>query len=71
MNLKDLLDNTIDKSLSNQKWHMLRQTIIKRLLSSGNATITELSSELQSSVPTVTKAVNEGRRLYDRYGKGD
>lgn len=59
MNLKDLLDNSTDKSLSDQKWHMLRQTIIKRLLSSGNATITELSSELQSSVPTVTKAVNE------------
>ena len=59
MNLKDLLDNSIDKSLSNQKWHMFRQAIIKRLLSNGNATITELSFELQSSVPTVTKAVNE------------
>jgi predicted NBD/HSP70 family sugar kinase len=59
MNLKDLLDNSIDKSLSDQKWHMFRQTIIKRLLSNGNATITELSAELQSSVPTVTKAVNE------------
>ncbi len=59
MNLKDLLNSNIDKGLSDYKWHMLRQSIIKRLLSSGNATITELSSELQSSVPTVTKAVNE------------
>ncbi|MFV8327556.1 ROK family transcriptional regulator [Flavobacterium sp. ZS1P14] len=59
MSLKDLLDSSTDKSLSGQKWHMLRQAIIKRLLSTGNATIAELSSELQSSVPTVTKAVNE------------
>ena len=59
MNLKDLLDNSTDKSLSDQKWYKLRQTIIKSLLSSGNSTINELSSELQSSVPTVTKAVNE------------
>jgi predicted NBD/HSP70 family sugar kinase len=59
MSLKDLLDTSKDKSLSGQKWHMLRQLITKRLLSTGNATIAELSSELQSSVPTVTKAVNE------------
>jgi predicted NBD/HSP70 family sugar kinase len=59
MNLKDLLDNSTDKSLSDQKWYKLRQTIVKSLLSNGNSTINELSSELQSSVPTVTKAVNE------------
>jgi predicted NBD/HSP70 family sugar kinase len=59
MSLKDLLDSSKDKSLSGQKWHMLRQAITKRLLSDGNATIAELSSELQSSVPTVTKAINE------------
>ena len=59
MSLKDLLDASTDNSLSGQKWHMLRQSIIKRLLSTGNATIAELGSELQSSVPTVTKAVNE------------
>ncbi|RED23677.1 putative NBD/HSP70 family sugar kinase [Flavobacterium cutihirudinis] len=59
MSLKDLLDNSKDKSLSEQKWHMLRQLIVKRLLSGGNSTIAELSAELQSSVPTVTKAVNE------------
>jgi hypothetical protein len=59
MNLKDLLDNSKDNTLSGQKWHMLRQAIVKLLLSSGNATIAEISSELQSSVPTITKAVNE------------
>ena len=59
MSLKDLLDNSKDKSLSEQKWHMLRQFITKRLLTGGNATIAELSAEIQSSVPTVTKAVNE------------
>lgn len=59
MSLKDLLDNSKDSTLSGQKWHMLRQSIVKRLLSNGNATIAELSSELQFSVPTVTKAVNE------------
>jgi predicted NBD/HSP70 family sugar kinase len=59
MNLKDLLSSNIDKGLSDYKWNMIRQSIIKYLLSKGNATITELSLELQSSVPTVTKAVNE------------
>lgn len=59
MNLKNLLDISSDNSLSGQKWHILRQSIVKHLLSHGNATIAELSSELQSSVPTVTKAVNE------------
>lgn len=59
MNLKDILDSNVDKTLSDYKWHMLRQVIVKRLLSSGNATITELSLDLQSSVPTITKAVNE------------
>lgn len=59
MSLKDLLDISKDKSLSGQKWHMLRQGITRRLLSEGNATIAELSTELQSSVPTVTKAINE------------
>ncbi|MHC0633567.1 ROK family transcriptional regulator [Flavobacterium sp. MAHUQ-51] len=59
MSLKDLLDASKDKSLSGQKWHMLRQAITRRLLSEGNATIAELSTELQSSVPTVTKAINE------------
>ena len=65
MSLKDLLDISKDKTLSGQKWHMLRQAIVKRLLSAGNATIAELSSELQSSIPTVTKAVNE--LLLDSY----
>ncbi len=59
MNLKDLLDNNVDTTLSDYKWQMLRQAIVKRLLSIGNATITELSMDLQSSVPTITKAVNE------------
>ncbi|MEC5165405.1 putative NBD/HSP70 family sugar kinase [Flavobacterium sp. PL11] len=59
MSLKDLLDLSNDSSLSGQKWHVLRQSIVKRLLSTGNATIAELGAELQSSVPTVTKAVNE------------
>ncbi|WP_432221462.1 ROK family protein [Flavobacterium sp. TMP13] len=59
MSLKNLLDTSTDSSLSGQKWHILRQSIVKHLLSSGNATIAELSAELQSSIPTVTKAVNE------------
>ena len=59
MSLKDLLDSNTDDSLSGQKWRILRQSIVKRLLSAGNATIAELGSELQSSVPTITKAINE------------
>jgi predicted NBD/HSP70 family sugar kinase len=58
MSLKDLLDVSKNKTLSGQKWHLLRQSITKRLLSQGNLTIAELSIELQSSVPTVTKAIN-------------
>lgn len=59
MNIRELLTSSKDTSLSGQKWHMLRQAIVKHLLSSGDATIAEISSELQSSVPTITKAVNE------------
>jgi predicted NBD/HSP70 family sugar kinase len=59
MSLKKILDGSSDNNLSGQKWHILRQLIVKHLLSTGNATIAEMGSELQSSVPTVTKAVNE------------
>ncbi|WP_165021251.1 ROK family transcriptional regulator [Dysgonomonas sp. ZJ279] len=59
MTLKDLLVNSSDNSLSGVKWHTLKQSIVKCLLSIGDATIAELSAELQSSIPTITKAVNE------------
>jgi len=59
MTLKDLLSDSPDNSLSGIKWHTLKQSIVKCLLSIGDATILELSTELQSSIPTVTKAVNE------------
>lgn len=59
MNLKSLLINNSENSLSGTKWHTLKQSIIKSLLSIGNTTIAELSSELQSSIPTITKAINE------------
>lgn len=41
------------------KWLSLKRSIVKCLLSIGNATIAELGVELQSSVPTITKAINE------------
>lgn len=59
MNLKDLLANSLDSSLSGVKWHALKQSIVRCLLSMGDATIAELGTELQSSIPTVTKAINE------------
>ncbi|NDV69703.1 ROK family transcriptional regulator [Dysgonomonas sp. 25] len=59
MNLKTVLGNCEDNSLSGIKWHALKQSIVKSLLSMGDATIAELSTDLQSSVPTVTKALNE------------
>lgn len=59
MTLKDLLADSPDNSLSGIKWHTLKQSIVKCLLSIGDATILELSTELQSSIPTITKAVNE------------
>lgn len=59
MTLKDLLADSPDNSLSGIKWHTLKQSIVKCLLSIGDATILELSTELQSSIPTISKAVNE------------
>lgn len=59
MTLKDLLADSPDNSLSGIKWHTLKQSIAKCLLFRGDATILELSTELQSSIPTITKAVNE------------
>lgn len=59
MGIRDLLTNNIDNTLSGMKWHTLKQSIVRFLLSSGDATIAELSAELQSSIPTVTKAINE------------
>lgn len=59
MGIRDLLSNNIDNTLSGMKWHILKQSIVRFLLTSGDATIAELSTELQSSIPTVTKAINE------------
>ncbi|GAB6009522.1 ROK family protein [Dysgonomonas reticulitermitis] len=59
MTLRDLLADSPDNSLSGIKWHTLKQSIVKCLLSIGDATILELSTELQSSIPTISKAVNE------------
>lgn len=59
MGLKNLLNNNTDSSLSSLKWQTLRQSIVKCLLLTGDVTIAELSTELQVSVPTITKAINE------------
>lgn len=59
MGLKNLLNNNTDSSLSSLKWQTLRQSIVKCLLLIGDVTIAELSAELQASVPTITKAINE------------
>ncbi|MDR1706891.1 ROK family protein [Dysgonomonas sp.] len=59
MTLRDLLADSPDNSLSGIKWHTLKQSIVKCLLSIGDATILELSTELQSSIPTISKAINE------------
>lgn len=59
MGLKNLLNNNTDSSLSSLKWQTLRQSIVKCLLLTGDVTIAELSTELQASVPTITKAINE------------
>ncbi len=58
MSLKDLLADSNDNNLSGLKWHTLRQSILRSLLSFGDVTIAELSSQLQSSIPTITKAIN-------------
>ena len=60
MSLKYLkLGINTENSLSEQKWQIIRLSILKLLLAGGNKTIAELGFELQLSVPTVTKAVNE------------
>lgn len=54
-----LLKESKDESLSGVKWHVLKRSIIKSLLTQGDSTIADLSANIQSSIPTVTKAVNE------------
>lgn len=59
MSFNALLKESKDDSLSGVKWHILKQSIVKSLLVDGDSTIADLSSNVQSSIPTVTKAVNE------------
>lgn len=59
MNLSDLIDIADNISLSAQKLIKLKKGIIKRLLLQGEATIAELSTELEFSIPTVTKIILE------------
>lgn len=59
MTLKDFLGQSPDSSLSGVKWHTFKQSIFKHLLENGDMTISELGTEIQASIPTVTKAVNE------------
>lgn len=59
MSFNTLLRDSKDDSLSGVKWHVLKQSIVKSLLIDGDSTIADLSGNIQSSIPTVTKAVNE------------
>lgn len=59
MSFNTLLKESKDDSLSGVKWHTLKQSIVKSLLTDGDSTIADLSANVQSSIPTVTKAVNE------------
>ena len=59
MSLNLLLQEYKEDSLSGSKWHVLKQSIIKNLLVGGDSTIADLSVGVQSSIPTVTKAINE------------
>lgn len=59
MLFNELLQESKDESLSGVKWHILKRSIVKSLLTHGDSTIADLSNNIQSSIPTVTKAVNE------------
>lgn len=59
MSFSALFRDSKDDSLSGVKWHVLKQSIVKSLLMQGDSTIADLSINIQSSIPTVTKAVNE------------
>jgi predicted NBD/HSP70 family sugar kinase len=59
MNLSILLDYPEDISLSALKLIKLKKSIIKRLALSGEATIAELCTETDFSIPTVTKIISE------------
>ena len=59
MSFNELLRGSKDESLSGVKWHLLKRSIVKSLLTQGDSTIADLSANIQSSIPTVTKAVNE------------
>lgn len=64
MSLNLLLQECKNESLSGAKWRLLRRSIVKSLLTQGDSTIADLSLNIQSSIPTVTKAINE--LLYDQ-----
>lgn len=59
MTLNLLFEENKEDSLSGNKWHALRKAIVKSLLVQGDSTISDLSINVQSSIPTVTKVVNE------------
>lgn len=71
MSFNQLLKESKDESLSGVKWHVLKQSIVKSLLTQGDSTIADLSTNIQSSIPTVTKAVNEliADRIVEDIGK--
>ena len=59
MNLSILIDYPEDTSLSALKLIKLKKSIIKHLALKGEATIAELCSEADFSIPTVTKIISE------------
>ena len=59
MNLSDLFDVPVNTSLAAQKMIKLKKGIIKHLLLVGEVTLADLSTELEFSIPTVTKIVSE------------
>lgn len=59
MTLYQFLTNQPETSLNGVKWYTLKRSIVHFLLSRDNATILEMSNQLKSSIPTITKAINE------------
>ncbi|MGO3655579.1 MAG: ROK family protein [Sphingobacterium sp.] len=59
MTLYQFLSRKPESSLNGVKWYTLKRSIVNFLLSQDDATILDMSNQLRSSIPTVTKAVNE------------
>ena len=69
--LNDMTKSFFINNAKNTKNVQIKKNIINHFINEGNNTITELSKELDLSIPTITKFINElaDQELIMEYGK--